>query len=618
MKISMCLPDLVSQPISCLGCNPAQSFTTSVLAKSLSLAIWSGCLAVSQVSQAANDTIVNTRPTINRTTTTTDAALGSANKVTVSTSNANNTQNKALTSEPVVASNTTGTVIDTPTNPSPIVTATPVVTTQAPEKRYDTVIANGVPLPPSYPLDVPSYLTLDQAQRYLVQVSPKIAADNAAIVSNERMTDATKNLNKPVIYLDGSATHFHLADNVDTSGIRNDITNGINNGIGNIPNLPVPLPTPLPPINVGDFIPTDLPSSYPVNIDKNTSNANITVVWSAYNGGKTDAVTDLLKGRTNESKADADLSLSDQYTSLTKRYFTTQLAIMAAYLRADALNAIRETDHAAQRALDVGLISQVERLEAKSALANAEYENTKALNDAELAMTALQRLLRTPYNIKPTSPLFVSTKPIPSLAYFQDQAKRHHPGFQKVAAKYDQAKALHEFSEADYKPTVTVFGRHEIATHDANWVAGVSANWKLWGGVDRKASTQSSLAQLHQAEFSQIDVEDNILLLVEKNWQTLKNAQSNYLSLNTNIDLAKEMLRFRQLGFKEGVNTAVEVIQAEANLERAKTEQVKAANDYVQALADLMQSCGTPLQFNDYMQAADIRLPALFFEHQTK
>ena len=35
-------------------------------------------------------------------------------------------------------------------------------------------------------------------------------------------------------------------------------------------------------------------------------------------------------------------------------------------------------------------------------------------------------------------------------------------------------------------------------------------------------------------------------------------------------------------------------MQTEANLEKAKTEQAKAANDYVQAMADLMQSCGTP------------------------
>ena len=131
-----------------------------------------------------------------------------------------------------------------------------------------------------------------------------------------------------------------------------------------------------------------------------------------------------------------------------------------------------------------------------------------------------------------------------------------------------------------------------------------------------RTSTQSSLAKLHQAEFSQVDVSDNIMLLVEKNWQTVNNARDNFIALNTNIELASEMLRFRQLGFKEGVNTAVEVMQAEANLEKAKTEQAKAANDYVQAMADLMQSCGTPLEFNRYMQAADVKLPAIYFEHR--
>lgn len=525
-------------------------------------------------------------------------------------------------------------VINTPPNPEPVLNASPVTdapSADTPSKKtatrandvkggkvaglsYDPTINNGVPYPPSYGLDVPSNLTLAQAQQYLVKVSPKVAADNAAIVSNELRAESTKGLNKPIVYLGASATHVHVDNNIDTTGIKNNlaIDNAVNNNIGN---LPITLPLPTTAVDIGGLITDPIPNSIPANVDKNRTGANVTVLWSAYNGHKTEAVTSLLNGMTDESRADADLSLDEQYTTLTKRYFQTQLAIMAAYLRADALNAIRATDHAAQRALDVGLISKVERLEAKKALADAEYENSKALNDAELAMTALQRLLRTPYFIKPTSPLFVSTKPLPPLSYFQQQAKMHHPGFDKVAAKYNQAKALHEFSESAYKPNVTVFGRSEIDA-DPNWIAGVSANWKLWGGVDRRISTQSSLAKLHQAEFSQVDVNDNIMLLVEKNWQTVNNARDNFIALNTNIELASEMLRFRQLGFKEGVNTAVEVMQAEANLEKAKTEQAKAANDYVQAMADLMQSCGTPLEFNRYMQAADVKLPAIYFEHR--
>ena len=633
------------------------AFTMAMVSLNLSLSL--AATAATTVTKPSTTKTTPTKTTTKTTTTTTtkttkttSSPTKNANKPPVKTSAKTSAKNSvktlakttpaAPTTKPTsrLQPSTSGDtaeftpIINTPPNPEPVLNASPVTdapSADTPSKKtatranevkggkaaglsYDPTINNGVPYPPSYGLDVPSNLTLAQAQQYLVKVSPKVAADNAAIVSNELRAESTKGLNKPIVYLGASATHVHVDNNIDTTGIKNNlaIDNAVNNNIGN---LPITLPLPTTAVDIGGLITDPIPNSIPANVDKNRTGANVTVLWSAYNGHKTEAVTSLLNGMTDESRADADLSLDEQYTTLTKRYFQTQLAIMAAYLRADALNAIRATDHAAQRALDVGLISKVERLEAKKALADAEYENSKALNDAELAMTALQRLLRTPYFIKPTSPLFVSTKPLPPLSYFQQQAKMHHPGFDKVAAKYNQAKALHEFSESAYKPNVTVFGRSEIDA-DPNWIAGVSANWKLWGGVDRRTSTQSSLAKLHQAEFSQVDVNDNIMLLVEKNWQTVNNARDNFIALNTNIELASEMLRFRQLGFKEGVNTAVEVMQAEANLEKAKTEQAKAANDYVQAMADLMQSCGTPLEFNRYMQAADVKLPAIYFEHR--
>jgi len=194
---------------------------------------------------------------------------------------------------------------------------------------YDPTINNGVPYPPSYGLDVPSNLTLAQAQQYLVKVSPKVAADNAAIVSNELRAESTKGLNKPIVYLGASATHVHVDDNIDTTGIKNNLANAIDNAVNNnIGNLPITLPLPSAPVDIGGLITDPIPNSIPVNVDKNRTGANVTVLWSAYNGHKTEAVTSLLNGMTDESRADADLSLDEQYTTLTKRYFQTQLAIM--------------------------------------------------------------------------------------------------------------------------------------------------------------------------------------------------------------------------------------------------------------------------------------------------
>ena len=71
-------------------------------------------------------------------------------------------------------------------------------------------------------------------------------------------------------------------------------------------------------------------------------------------------------------------------------------------------------------------------------------------------------------------------------------------------------------------------------------------------------------------------------------------------------------MRLRQLGLQEGLNTPIDVVQAQTQYLKARTEQAQAANTYVQSLAALMQSCGTPLAFNAYLNAADIRLPTLY------
>ena len=466
----------------------------------------------------------------------------------------------------------------------------------------------GIAIDDVYSIDVPETLSLIQAQNVLIQVSPKLASNNAGIIANELTSDATKGLNQPLVFLRAGATRYNLDADLDLSGLKNDINNRVNGAIEDNPLFPIP---PEVGQDISDAITSRLPDEY--NLKRNGSNvsAGVAMLWPVYTAGRTDALTDLADARTVESQADALLDKDQLQTTLVQRYFTAQLAMLGAYLREDALNTVRETNQMAQRFLEEGFISGVERLEAQTALAEAESEAIKARHDAQLAMTALQRLLRAPKPIKPTTPLFVSSKPLPPLKYFQDLALKNHPGLKKVDAKYAQAKSLSNLSDTEFKPTVSVFGYHEI-DKDPSWIAGVSASWKLWGGLDKGAQYASGQAKMRQAKLAKIDVSDNILLLVEKNWQSVENARIRFQSLNSNVLLAQELLRYKQLGMKEGVNTALDVTTAQTKYLQARTEQASAANDYVQALAALMESIGSPEAFNEYMAVADIRLPSVY------
>lgn len=457
----------------------------------------------------------------------------------------------------------------------------------------------------SYPLEVSSLLSLEQAQNVLLQVSPKIAANQAAIASSEFETDALKTIDNPLVFAQVSANAYNLDTDIDLSTLKNGIVNDINNNVDSV--IP-PIPE-LP--NFGELVGDRLPDSYNLKHSGSTTGAGLGVVWPIYTAGRTTALTGASNARTQEAVADSILDKNELYNTLIERYFKAQLAIIAAYLRDDAYDTLQQTDHMAQRLFEEGFISRVDRLEAKSALADAKSESVNANNDARLAMIALQRLLRTEYRIKPSTPLFVSSRPLPDVNYFQDLALTNHPGLQKVAAKRAQAQQLHALSDTGYKPTVMLYGYGQVEK-DPSWVAGISASWKLWGGLDKTASLASNNAKVRQADLSEIEVSDNLLLLVEKNWHDVNNAQSRYQALQSNVDLAAEVLRLRRLGLQEGVNTPIEVVQAQTQSLKARTEQAQAANTYVQSLAALMQSCGTPLAFNTYLNAADIQLPTLY------
>lgn len=502
-------------------------------------------------------------------------------------------------------------------NVAPVASPNPVI-----REPYDSDASNLTrltdpitqkPIDDSYPVAVASFLSLEDAQNILLKVSPKLAANQAAIASSDYQTDALKTIDQPFVFAQASINAYTLQDDIDLSTLKNEVVNGVNNSVANteggIPSVP-PLPN-LP--NFGELVGERIPDSYEFRRSGSKASAGIGVAWPVYTAGRSRALTGISDARTDEAIADGILDKNALYNTLINRYFKAQLAIIAAYLREDAYDTLQQTDHMAKRLFEEGFISRVDRLEAQSALADAKSEAVNANNDARLAMIALQRLLRTDYRIKPTTPLFVSSRALPDVSYFQNLALTHHPGLQKVAAKRAQAEQLHALSDTGLKPTVMLYGYGQIE-QDPSWVAGVSASWKLWGGLDKKASLASSHAKIRQADLSEIEVSDNLLLLVEKNWHDVNNAQSRYQALQSNVDLAAEVLRLRRLGLQEGVNTTVEVVQAQTQYLKARTEQAQAANDYVQSLAALMQSCGTPLAFNTYLNAADIRLPTLYQE----
>ena len=439
-------------------------------------------------------------------------------------------------------------------------------------------------------------LSFDAARARMIDRSDKLAAARAAVDAKELQSQGLKRLGGPSVIISALA----YADNAN---LKLDL-DPLNQRLGQLGSA---LPSSIQSVIARVPIP-QLPNSYTLNRHDTGTNASISAVWPIYVGGATDAVRGFVSAQTREAQADAEQAGHEVDTLLVQRYFGAQLARRAAALRLQAERTIAQHDSAAQKMLAAGVISRVERLQASAAYEEARRNARKAENDAALASVALARTVRADGSVAPQTPLFLISTPIEPLNYFIDSALTRHPGLDKVAAKKSQAELLHEGEEALRRPQVIAFGTRELKSGNADWVAGVGVRWTLYDSVDRDKLSAASLKQVEQAERTDAQARSDISLLVERNWRALENARRQYLEMKASVELAQEVVKLRTAGLREGTSTTLDLIDAETNQAKVLTERAQAANDYVQALAQLLESAGLSEKFSDYIARADVKV----------
>ena len=198
-------------------------------------------------------------------------------------------------------------------------------------------------------------------------------------------------------------------------------------------------------------------------------------------------------------------------------------------------------------------------------------------------MMALQRLLRTNYRIKPTTPLFVSSRPLPDVNYFQNVALTNHPGLQKSPPNA-QAEQLHALSDTGPKPTVMLYGYGQIEKDPQGWPVYQPAG-SYGGGLIKLRHWHRAMPK-YAKQICLKSKSVTIYYCWSKNWHDVNNAQSRYQALQSNVDLAAEVISFTSIGAARRCEytTHVGMLQTQPS---KRTEQAQAANHYVQSLAAL-------------------------------
>jgi len=124
------------------------------------------------------------------------------------------------------------------------------------------------------------------------------------------------------------------------------------------------------------------------------------------------------------------------------------------------------------------------------------------------------------------------------------------------------------------------------------WTAGLTVEWPLFDGFRRKGRVIQEEAALRQKKSELADAEERALLQVKQAMLSLRDAEEFVESQKLNLERAREGLRLAEVGYRQGIRTEVEIVDARLALTRASSLYYKALYDHTVARLDLQRAMG--------------------------
>ena len=141
---------------------------------------------------------------------------------------------------------------------------------------------------------------------------------------------------------------------------------------------------------------------------------------------------------------------------------------------------------------------------------------------------------------------------------------------------------------------------YQVTPMIPRWAVGAGVSFKIFDGLHREYKFSAAKSQVRQVEALEEKASNNISTLIDK----LYNEMTTYNEQIPSIDAAKtfavEYLRIKEEAFREGAAPSSDVVDAQLNLAKIKTERLQAAYNYDLMLARLLEACGLSEALPEY------------------
>ncbi len=256
------------------------------------------------------------------------------------------------------------------------------------------------------------------------------------------------------------------------------------------------------------------------------------------------------------------------------------------------------------------LVSElVERFEFKMAEAERELQNARL--QVETIASALNNTLGQQAEVLPVTTMFVLGN-LEDVAYYKDLAAKFNPLLSQVALKRQLAKEGVRLQRANFLPQVAAMGgasfyNYQVTKIMPRWAVGVGVNLKIFDGLNREYKYSAAKQTVKQVEVLEMKAGKDIAVLIEKLYNQMNNYANQMKSIDASLAFAEEYLKAKNAAFLEGMSSSSDLVDAELNLAKVRTERMQTAYNYDVALAKLLEAAGISDEFISYLHRTDAR-----------
>lgn len=328
-------------------------------------------------------------------------------------------------------------------------------------------------------------------------------------------------------------------------------------------------------------------------------------------GGKINAANRAARINEQTARSQGIQQRNALVSELVERYYGLALARQVVAVRQQVADGVRKHLEDATALEAQGMISRSEKLYVEFKMSEAERDLQNAQSQVETIAAALNSTVGETGDYLPVTAMFMVER-IEPLDHFRTLAAERNPLLDQVDQKRRLAYEGVRAQRSAFLPQVMAMGGvsfydYQVSNALPRWAVGVGVNFKLFDGLNREYKYSAAKQTLRRVEALQQKAGSDISVLVEKLYNQMENYRTQMASIEASLAFAEEYLKTKNAAFLEGMSSSTDLIDAELNLAKVKTERIEAAYRYDVLLAQLLEAAGISDEFTVYMRRQDAR-----------